>query len=47
VKRLIEKLKEVLRSRLFYIRDWTRKWLRDFFWRMHGYGFHKRVCACI
>jgi len=24
-KRLLGKLKEILRSRVFYIRDWTRK----------------------
>jgi len=30
------------------VRDWTRAWLRDFFRRrMRGYGFHKKVYACV
>jgi len=47
-KRLLEKLKEVLRSKLFYVRNWTKAWLRDLFRKkMRGYGFHKKVYACV
>jgi len=41
-KRLLNALKNVLRSRVLYRHDWTRTWLRELFRRRRGYGFFKK-----
>jgi len=47
-KRLLDALRETLKSRLHYVRDWTRTWLRELFRKnMRGYGFQKKVYACV
>jgi len=46
-KRLLDTLKNVLRGEHMFSNNWPRKWLRELFRVGRGYGFMRRVYACV
>jgi len=46
-KRLLDTLKSVLRGEHISSNNWPRKWLRELFRVGRGYGFMRKVYACV